>query len=60
MGTPYLGKMLNAILLQHIRDTLPELKTKVHDLIAHTNTVLRQLGDDDITIMSSGGTQIHA
>ena len=51
MGTPYLGKMLNAILLQHIREVLPELKAKVHDLIAHTSTVLRQLGDNEIAVM---------
>lgn len=53
MGCAYLGKMLNAVLLQHIRETLPELKAKIHDLIAQTNTVLRQLGDDQ-TSLSSG------
>jgi replication fork clamp-binding protein CrfC len=59
MGTPYLGKMLNAILLQHIREVLPELKAKVHDLIAHTSTVLRQLGDNEIAVMSSGGLLLN-
>eukprot|EP00906_Rhabdomonas_costata_P032658 RCo046004 len=46
LGTPYLAKTLNAILLQHIRETLPELKARVHKFMDETSLVLTRLGDD--------------
>lgn len=53
MGTLYLAKTLNNILLNHIRESLPEIKNKVIALLAQTRQVLSELGED--TNMGQGG-----
>ncbi|RUS80640.1 hypothetical protein EGW08_011590 [Elysia chlorotica] len=44
-GTAYLGKTLNRLLMHHIRDCLPELKTRVNVLIAQFQSLLNSFGD---------------
>ncbi|XP_050446525.1 dynamin-1-like protein isoform X2 [Cataglyphis hispanica] len=45
-GTPYLAKTLNRLLMQHIRDCLPELKNRVNTMIAQYQTLLNSYGGD--------------
>eukprot|EP01027_Heterolobosea_sp_BB2_P000315 GEZU01000455.1.p1 GENE.GEZU01000455.1~~GEZU01000455.1.p1 ORF type:complete len:476 (+),score=173.20 GEZU01000455.1:642-2069(+) len=44
LGTPYLAKTLNLILLHHIRECLPEIKAKIAALIAQAQQVLNEYG----------------
>ncbi|XP_059153710.1 dynamin-1-like protein isoform X2 [Physella acuta] len=44
-GTPYLAKTLNRLLMHHIRDCLPELKTRVNVLIAQFQSLLNSFGE---------------
>jgi len=45
-GTPYLGKTLNRLLMHHIRDCLPELKTRVNVMTSQFQTLLNSYGAD--------------
>ncbi|KAI0217480.1 vacuolar protein sorting-associated protein 1 [Massospora cicadina] len=44
-GTPFLSRRLNTILMHHIRDTLPEIKSKIQAALAKYQAELSQLGD---------------
>ncbi|KAG1150093.1 hypothetical protein G6F37_000373 [Rhizopus arrhizus] len=44
-GSQYLAKQLNHILVNHIREKLPELRTKLSTLIGQTQHELSQYGD---------------
>ncbi|XP_025107859.1 dynamin-1-like protein [Pomacea canaliculata] len=44
-GTPYLAKTLNRLLMHHIRDCLPELKTRINVLIAQFQSLLSSFGE---------------
>lgn len=44
-GTPHLAKTLNRLLMHHIRDCLPELKTRVNVLIAQFQSLLNTFGE---------------
>ncbi|CAO3633085.1 unnamed protein product [Cunninghamella blakesleeana] len=48
-GTQYLSKQLNQILFNHIKDKLPELRTKLSSLISQTQNELAQYGDPVLT-----------
>ncbi|KAI8393761.1 Dynamin central region-domain-containing protein [Radiomyces spectabilis] len=48
-GTKYLSRQLNAILLAHIKEKLPELRTKLSGLISQTQKELAQYGDPTFT-----------
>jgi dynamin 1-like protein len=48
-GTQYLSKQLNQILFNHIKDKLPELRTKLSSLISQTQHDLAQYGDPALT-----------
>lgn len=48
-GTQYLAKQLNQILFNHIKDKLPELRTKLSSLISQTQHELAQYGDPVLT-----------
>ncbi|ORZ18173.1 Dynamin central region-domain-containing protein [Absidia repens] len=48
-GTQYLSKQLNQILFNHIKDKLPELRTKLSSLISQTQHELAQYGDPVLT-----------
>ncbi|AJV60001.1 Dnm1p [Saccharomyces cerevisiae YJM1399] len=43
-GTRYLAKLLNQTLLSHIRDKLPDIKTKLNTLISQTEQELARYG----------------
>ncbi|XP_029677941.1 dynamin-1-like protein isoform X2 [Formica exsecta] len=45
-GTAYLAKTLNRLLMQHIRDCLPELKNRVNTMVAQYQTLLNSYGGD--------------
>ncbi|XP_014234851.1 dynamin-1-like protein isoform X3 [Trichogramma pretiosum] len=45
-GTPYLAKTLNRLLMHHIRDCLPELKTRVNVMVSQFQTLLNSYGED--------------
>ena len=44
MGSTFLSKMLNQILMQHIRDCLPDLKSKILTLLGELDDELQHLG----------------
>ncbi|KAF9999382.1 vacuolar protein sorting-associated protein 1 [Modicella reniformis] len=44
-GTPYLARKLNMILMHHIRNTLPEIKSKIQAALIKYQTELAGLGD---------------
>ncbi|XP_028968136.1 dynamin-1-like protein isoform X2 [Galendromus occidentalis] len=44
-GTPYLAKTLNRLLMHHIRDCLPELKTRVNVMISQFQQLLNSYGE---------------
>eukprot|EP00842_Homolaphlyctis_polyrhiza_P005172 jgi/Hompol1/5656/HPOL_004634-RA len=44
-GTPYLTRKLNTILMHHIKNTLPEIKTKVQANLIKYQQELQSLGD---------------
>ncbi|KAK4310989.1 hypothetical protein Pmani_017483 [Petrolisthes manimaculis] len=45
-GTPYLAKTLNRLLMHHIRDCLPDLKTRVTMMMSQFQSLLNSYGDD--------------
>merc|ERR1712130_414375 len=45
-GTPYLAKTLNRLLMHHIRDCLPELKTRVNVMASQFQTLLNSYGQE--------------
>ncbi|CAG0883365.1 unnamed protein product [Cyprideis torosa] len=45
-GTPYLAKTLNRLLMHHIRDCLPELKTRVNVMASQFQSLLATYGED--------------
>ena len=44
-GTPYLSKTLNRLLMHHIRDCLPELKTRVNVMTSQFQSLLNSFGE---------------
>nr|CAG4640660.1 EOG090X01UE [Eulimnadia texana] len=45
-GTPYLAKTLNRLLMHHIRDCLPELKTRVNVMVSQFQGLLHSYGEE--------------
>lgn len=45
-GTPYLAKTLNRLLMHHIRDCLPDLKTRVNVMATQFQSLLNSYGED--------------
>ena len=45
-GTSYLAKTLNRLLMHHIRDCLPDLKTRVNVMAAQFQSLLNSYGQD--------------
>lgn len=52
-GTPYLAKKLNSILLHHIRQTLPEIKSKIENTLKKYTQELISLGPETMDSASS-------
>lgn len=44
-GTPFLAKTLNRLLMHHIRDCLPDLKTRVNVMISQFQSLLSSYGE---------------
>jgi|EP00505_MAST-04D_sp_SCG-Rhode-Island_P003266 dynamin 1-like protein len=44
MGIPFLSRMLNDMLMRHIRDCLPDLKSKITTMLIELDTELQNLG----------------
>ncbi|CAG8470143.1 5719_t:CDS:10 [Scutellospora calospora] len=44
-GTPFLTKILNHILMNHIRERLPDMKARINSLISQTTQELLSYGD---------------
>ncbi|KAI9143608.1 dynamin-related protein [Paraphysoderma sedebokerense] len=57
-GTSYLSKLLNSILMQHIRDKLPELKARLNILISQMQQELLSYGDPAFTGKAHRGSLI--
>ncbi|KAH9958840.1 dynamin protein dnm1 [Russula dissimulans] len=47
-GTKYLAKTLNQVLLNHIRDKLPDMKARLNTLMGQTQQELNSFGDEAI------------
>ncbi|KAK5071170.1 vacuolar protein sorting-associated protein 1 [Lithohypha guttulata] len=47
-GTPYLARKLNLILMMHIKQTLPDIKTRISTSLQKYHQELEQLGAGDI------------
>jgi dynamin 1-like protein len=47
-GTPFLARKLNMILLHHIKNTLPDIKARIHSTLAKYQAELQQLGGGDL------------
>lgn len=52
-GTPYLARRLNSILMNHIRQTLPEMKVRIDQALKKYKMELAQLGPSDLGSPSS-------
>ncbi|KAL9110117.1 MAG: hypothetical protein Q9227_005311 [Pyrenula ochraceoflavens] len=47
-GTPYLARKLNLILMMHIKQTLPDIKSRIASSLQKYTAELNQLGADDM------------
>ena len=47
-GTPYLARKLNLILMMHIKQTLPDIKTRISNSLQKYQQELEQLGAGDL------------
>lgn len=47
-GTPYLARKLNLILMMHIKQTLPDIKTRISNSLIKYQQELEQLGAGDL------------
>jgi len=61
-GTKYLAKTLNRLLMHHIKDCLPELKTRINIMTSQYQTLLQSFGEpiDDKVIHPSTGVSLKA
>ena len=57
-GTQYLAKSLNGILMQHIRDKLPDIKARLNSLMGQTEQELSSYGDVQFSGKQHRGTLI--
>ncbi|KAF9192852.1 Dynamin- GTPase protein [Haplosporangium sp. Z 767] len=57
-GTNFLAKTLNTILMNHIRDKLPDIKAKLNSLIGQTQQELQSYGDPTFTGKAHRGSLI--
>ncbi|KAF9425215.1 Dynamin- GTPase protein [Podila epigama] len=57
-GTEFLSKTLNTILMNHIREKLPDIKAKLNSLIGQTQQELVSYGDPTFTGKAHRGSMI--
>lgn len=53
MGTHYLTKMLNTILMHHIRDCLPEIKSRINCLLGELEMEMNQMGEPTLSMSNT-------
>ncbi|CAN0427078.1 unnamed protein product, partial [Laminaria digitata] len=60
VGTTNLSKSLNQILMHHIRDCLPEIKSKLNAMMQNVSQELVELGEptDCVSAASLGATLV--
>jgi len=44
-GTAFLGRKLNQLLMNHIRDCIPSLKTRLSQMVSHFQTLVNSFGE---------------
>jgi dynamin 1-like protein len=61
LGTQYLSRTLNGILMQHIRDCLPEIKTRINSMIVELNHEIETMGKSTASLNGTelGGTLLQ-
>ncbi|KAL0585757.1 hypothetical protein ABG067_004480 [Albugo candida] len=61
MGTQYLSKTLNTILMHHIRDCLPEIKSKIGSMVTDLDQELTEMGSPTQFMSKTdlGGCLLH-
>lgn len=61
MGTQYLSKTLNTILMHHIRDCLPEIKSKISSMVSDLDNELVEMGSptESMTKTEMGGCLLN-
>lgn len=61
MGTQYLSKTLNTILMHHIRDCLPEIKSKISSMVNDLDHELGEMGSptESMTKTEMGGCLLN-
>ncbi|TDH67292.1 hypothetical protein CCR75_000724 [Bremia lactucae] len=61
MGTQYLSKTLNTILMHHIRDCLPDIKSKISSMISDLDKDLEEMGSptEAMTPTEMGGCLLN-
>ncbi|KAG7391866.1 Dynamin-1-like protein [Phytophthora pseudosyringae] len=61
MGTQYLSKTLNTILMHHIRDCLPDIKSKIGSMITDMDQELGEMGSptEQMTPTQMGGCLLN-
>jgi dynamin 1-like protein len=57
-GTQHLAKMLNQILISHIRERLPDIKARLNMLISTTQQELLSYGDPKVTSRENRGNLV--
>ena len=50
MGSAYLSKTLNTILMYHIKDCLPDIKSKINSMLAELDTEMEGMGDPTLSM----------
>uniref|UniRef100_A0AAV1UHD8 Uncharacterized protein n=1 Tax=Peronospora matthiolae TaxID=2874970 RepID=A0AAV1UHD8_9STRA len=61
MGTQYLSKTLNTILMHHIRDCLPDIKSKISSMVTDLDQELGEMGSptEQMTATEMGGCLLN-
>ncbi|KAF0465235.1 Dynamin central region-domain-containing protein [Gigaspora margarita] len=57
-GTPFLAKILNHILMNHIRERLPDMKARINALISQTTQELLSYGDPALDEKTNKGALV--
>lgn len=61
MGISYLSKIMNQMLMGHIRDTLPSIRRRISSMVIENKTELDELGDEVVfdNLHSQGGLLLN-
>ena len=59
LGTQYLSKTLNGILMQHIRDCLPEIKGRINTMVVELSHQVRVLRHPSSSLLTPSSVILH-